>query len=236
MNELQETNSPDILGSPKFRNVLLAIIVVLLVVIVVLGAMMIFSHQGKPSQPAVADSTAVDSVVAEAPVSEPAEKPRPVEDAKETLTVTPQPAEPANVQHLATYKRGDVQREYYWDTENQNLCIYDGKGNCLAKHFLENCFNMYGEDGITAKLYNHHVYLVGHVNGCGAAWIIDSIIFYLSPLEDNSLTMLVDGCTPDFQFLENSIRINQPTITNEETASCTAEYEYADHWKTIPLR
>lgn len=236
---MNEYDKPKEQGGRSTRPLVITI-VVLLAVIGALSAALICTHDGKAGNPAPAGSTptdtiATDSVAKAEPADTAAEEPE-MEEIEEGLDI-------AKIDHnsskqlLATYWYGDILCKFYWDTGEQQLSICDASGTCLKTHRLEDIFLMTGaKGGVDARVYNHHVYFVASRGANGAGWVFDNMILYVAPLEDNALHVLVNECAADYVFSKNSVRVNHPTVSNEETATCTADFEYADHWQTVPLR
>lgn len=147
----------------------------------------------------------------------------------------------SSMQHLTTYWGFNRawKCDYYWDAESRTLNICTDDGDIDKTYNLGDDYGIYsmeGENGVMTTEYNNNVYFVGHRCGNGSGWMIDCMVFYLSPaVESNDeLHVLVDECA-QASFSGSTVRANFPEILNENTASCEADYQYADHWKTIKL-
>lgn len=138
-------------------------------------------------------------------------------------------------QLLATYRYGDLQRKYYWNRDNSQLSIYDENGTCLKKHNLGDIFisSIEAENGIVAKLYNHHVYFVGY-NGVGGTTGFN-VIFYLTPQEGNGIHVIEDLAEGEkgYKFQKSSVRVRRYDVKSGENGN---GYDVDEHWETIPLK
>lgn len=202
-----------------------------------------YYHQSEPNNKEqvtqAMDSTAVavdsamveDSLCADTCVAEP----------EETLEIPTQSSRGAR-HLLATYRYGDLKRDYYYNQNNAQLSIYDENGKCLKKHNLTDNYGILmmaddwrnGKRTAVAKLYNHHVYFVGE--GGGSSGDVYTI-FYLTPQEGNGIHVIGYGSGENgYKLQKNSVRVQHMRCINENTAKCCADYEYEKYWETIPLQ
>ena len=217
------------------------LVVLALILLLVLAAVggYYFRQQSGPEDhefvAAAADSAAADSAMMGDSIADTLAEDSPVAEPEETLEISNK-AVGKSRQLLATYRYGDLKREYYWDGNNRQLSIYDENGKCLKKHDMEKYNVLYGVEGangVVAKLYNHHVYFVGSGGGTMDVYTI----FYLTPREGNGIHVIGHGIGENgYKLQKNSVRVQHLTCINEETAECEAAKEYEKRWETIPLQ
>lgn len=186
----------------------------------------------------VADTVAIDSIGdSDIPLSDTVSD----DDATDNSANASQ-GDKSNMELLTTFVcRASVSKwtsQYYWDAENHTLNVCTDNGEINHTFNLGDDYGIYymkGENGVVTTEYNNNVYFVGYRGGNGSGWMTDCMVFYLSPMDGGEeLHVLVKECA-EASFSGSTVRANFPEILNESTASCEADYEYADHWRTIKL-
>ena len=90
------------------------------------------------------------------------------------------------------------------------------------------------DDIVDKKLINGNLYFIGEQSNCGIGYIINIVVYRINS-RNNNISCVVDGCA-EAKFIGNTLKVNHPSITNQNTATCDAEYRYKDHWSLLHLK
>ena len=116
------------------------------------------------------------------------------------------------------------------ETDNKSIILAKDEDEILKKYKTDAVI----DDIVDKKLINGNLYFIGEQSNCGIGYIINIVVYRINT-RNNNISCVVDGCA-EAKFIGNTLKVNHPSITNQNTATCDAEYRYKDHWSLLHLK